>query len=76
MTPIARVVYSPLVQLVVAIAFVAAIVIVMLRPQPPVVVMMPPSGPVVVQQAATAVPVAVFPYCYGWGGSWYGYCRD
>lgn len=75
MTPIARVVYSPVVHFAFALALVATLVIAMTRPQPSVVVVMPPpSAPAIVQPAA--MPAAVFPYCYSWGGSWYGYCRD
>jgi hypothetical protein len=74
MTPIARVVYSPLLQLVVAGVLVAGFVIAQLRPTPAVVVVMPPAA-----QAATTIvtPLVAYPACWYYAPrSWRGYCGD
>jgi len=76
MTPLVHVVCSRLVQLVVASAFVTALVIALLRPPAAVVVVVPAALPA----PAAAMPIVNYVpyYCYGWAprGSWRPYCGD
>ena len=67
MTPLARVVYSPITHSVAALALITALVVALLRPQPAIVVVMPASAPAAVTPFAVATPVAVPVYAScGW----------